>query len=133
MAPLHDDVDELWVPSASTCATCTSTPASTPTACTSCPTASTSTRFSPDGPGAASSTPATALRFLFVGGAISRKGVDVLLARLAQAFAGRDDVTLVIKDFGADGVYRGMTTARRAARACAAGAAAARRATSTTT
>ena len=41
-----------------------------------------------------------ALRFLFVGGAIGRKGVDVLLAAWQQAFAGRDDVQLVIKDFG---------------------------------
>jgi glycosyltransferase involved in cell wall biosynthesis len=50
-------------------------------------------------------TPAT--RFLFVGGAINRKGVDVLLTAWQQAFAGRDDVQLVIKDFGSDGVYRG--------------------------
>src|SRR5204863_5318064 len=36
-----------------------------------------------------------------------RKGVDVLLAAWQRAFAGRDDVQLVIKDFGSDGVYRG--------------------------
>ena len=46
-------------------------------------------------------------RFLFVGGAIARKGIDVLLSAYAEAFAGRDDVSLVVKDFGADGVYRG--------------------------
>jgi glycosyltransferase involved in cell wall biosynthesis len=46
------------------------------------------------------------LRFLFVGGAIKRKGVDVLLAAWQAAFAGRDDVTLVVKDFGSGGVYR---------------------------
>ena len=63
-------------------------------------------RFAPDGPAYALDAPA-ALRFLFVGGAIGRKGVDVLLAAWQQAFAGRDDVQLVIKDFGSDGVYRG--------------------------
>jgi hypothetical protein len=50
---------------------------------------------------------AVGTRFLFVGGLIWRKGPDVLLAAWREAFAGRDDVTLVIKDFGADGVYRG--------------------------
>lgn len=56
---------------------------------------------------------AAPLRFLFVGGAIGRKGVDVLLLAWQQAFGARrrqpgcDDVQLVIKDFGSDGVYRG--------------------------
>ncbi len=47
------------------------------------------------------------VRFLFVGGLIWRKGVDVLLAAWREAFADRDDVTLVVKDFGSDSVYRG--------------------------
>jgi glycosyltransferase involved in cell wall biosynthesis len=63
-------------------------------------------RFAPEGPAYALDAP-RALRFLFVGGAIGRKGVDVLLAAWQEAFAGRDDVQLVIKDFGSDGVYRG--------------------------
>jgi glycosyltransferase involved in cell wall biosynthesis len=46
-------------------------------------------------------------RFLFVGGLIPRKGPDLLLAAWRRAFPGRADVTLVIKDFGADGLYRG--------------------------
>jgi glycosyltransferase involved in cell wall biosynthesis len=45
-------------------------------------------------------------RFLFVGGLIWRKAPDLLLRAWCDAFSGRDDVTLVIKDFGADGVYR---------------------------
>ena len=73
-------------------------------------------RFAPEGPAYALDAPA-ALRFLFVGGAIARKGVDVLLAAWQQAFAGRDDVQLVIKDFGSDGVYRGAD--RSAVRALA--------------
>jgi hypothetical protein len=43
----------------------------------------------------------------------------VLLWAWRQAFAGRADVTLVIKDFGADGIYRGEA-AREAIRAHAA-------------
>ena len=58
----------------------------------------------PAGP-AAPATPTT--RFLFVGGLIWRKGPDILLDAWQRAFPGRDDVVLVIKDFGADGVYRG--------------------------
>lgn len=46
------------------------------------------------------------LVFLFVGGVIWRKGPDILLSAWREAFAGREDVVLVIKDFGADGLYR---------------------------
>jgi glycosyltransferase involved in cell wall biosynthesis len=63
-------------------------------------------RFRPDG--ARLTLPdASGPRFLFVGGFVPRKGPDVLLDAYARAFAGRDDVTLVVKDFGAAGVYRG--------------------------
>ncbi|HEX7291295.1 MAG TPA: glycosyltransferase, partial [Conexibacter sp.] len=64
-------------------------------------------RFSPDGPardlGAASCT------FLFVGGTIWRKGIDVLLAAWARAFEPGDDVRLVVKDFGVGSTYKGQT------------------------
>jgi glycosyltransferase involved in cell wall biosynthesis len=46
-----------------------------------------------------------ALRFLFVGGLIWRKGPDVLVDAWRRAFAGRDDVTLVLKDFGVGTLY----------------------------
>ena len=62
--------------------------------------------FAPGGERAVTGAVAST-RFLFVGGLIWRKGPDVLLDAWKQAFPGRDDVTLVIKDFGADGVYRG--------------------------
>ncbi|MGO9971709.1 MAG: glycosyltransferase [Solirubrobacteraceae bacterium] len=64
--------------------------------------------FAPNGPrlpGAGTTSKAT--RFLFVGGLIWRKGPDLLLDAWKLAFDGRDDVTLVIKDFGADSLYRG--------------------------
>ncbi|MGE0028470.1 MAG: glycosyltransferase family 4 protein [Thermoleophilia bacterium] len=48
---------------------------------------------------------APGVRLLFVGGLIWRKGIDLLLAAYTRAFTARDDVTLVIKSFGARGPY----------------------------
>ncbi|MEW6749561.1 MAG: glycosyltransferase [Candidatus Latescibacterota bacterium] len=48
-------------------------------------------------------------RFLFVGGTLYRKGVDVLLRAWRQAFSAADDVALVIKDMGTQTFYRGQT------------------------
>jgi glycosyltransferase involved in cell wall biosynthesis len=48
---------------------------------------------------------APGFRFLFVGGLIWRKGIDLLLEAYARAFRREDDVTLVLKDFGARGPY----------------------------
>jgi len=51
--------------------------------------------------------------FLFVGGTVWRKGVDLLLDAWEQAFDARDDVQLVIKDFGVESHYRGQTMGDR--------------------
>lgn len=48
-------------------------------------------------------------RFLFVGGTIYRKGIDVLLKAYVSAFTAKDDVCLVIKDIGGDSFYKGQT------------------------
>jgi glycosyltransferase involved in cell wall biosynthesis len=48
--------------------------------------------------------------FLFVGGTIWRKGIDVLLDAWARAFGPDDDVRLVIKDFGVTSSYKGQTS-----------------------
>lgn len=45
-------------------------------------------------------------RFLFVGGTIWRKGIDVLLQAYASAFSSAADVALVIKDMGTTSFYR---------------------------
>lgn len=45
------------------------------------------------------------LRFLFVGGLLPAKGVDILLQAYAQAFTRSDPVQLVIKGFGARDLY----------------------------
>jgi glycosyltransferase involved in cell wall biosynthesis len=46
--------------------------------------------------------------FLFVGAAVTRKGVDVLLDAYGRAFTAGDRVSLVIKDHGGDVFYRGV-------------------------
>jgi glycosyltransferase involved in cell wall biosynthesis len=49
-------------------------------------------------------------KFLFVGGTIHRKGIDILLNAYASAFSNADDVCLVIKDIGTGSFYRGQTS-----------------------
>ncbi len=44
-------------------------------------------------------------KFLFVGGTIARKGIDVLLDAYDRAFTAKDPVVLVIKDFGTESFY----------------------------
>jgi len=48
-------------------------------------------------------------KFLFVGGTIYRKGVDILLESYSRAFTPEDDVCLVIKDLGVNTLYKGQT------------------------
>jgi glycosyltransferase involved in cell wall biosynthesis len=64
--------------------------------------------FSPDGPAYPLPTSKGTI-FLFVGGTIYRKGIDLLLEAFGAAFSAADDVALVIKGFGGATVYRGMT------------------------
>jgi len=45
-------------------------------------------------------------RFLFVGGSIPRKGIDILLDCYLRAFSAADDVCLVVKDFAKATAYR---------------------------
>lgn len=44
-------------------------------------------------------------RFLFIGGLVWRKGADLLATAFGDAFTANDDVTLVIKTYGAAGPY----------------------------
>lgn len=66
--------------------------------------------FRPDGRRLEALEQATAGRhvFLFVGGALFRKGVDILLAAYARAFTAGDPVCLVIKEAGRDDYYLGQ-------------------------
>jgi glycosyltransferase involved in cell wall biosynthesis len=115
--PLRRDVDEVWVPSAHVREMYLQAGIE-PDRVHVVPNGVDLERFAPEGPalelGASAAAP---LRFLFVGGAIDRKGIDVLLAAWQHAFADRGDVQLIVKDFGADGVYRGADRSAIAARA----------------
>jgi len=65
-------------------------------------------QFSPEGP----LHPIAAndeFRFLFVGGAVPRKGIDILLKAYAKAFHRKEPVALVIKDFGGNPFYSKIT------------------------
>lgn len=48
-------------------------------------------------------------KFLFVGGTILRKGIDLLLDAYIRTFSAADDVCLVVKDFGVGTFYRNQT------------------------
>jgi glycosyltransferase involved in cell wall biosynthesis len=60
-------------------------------------------------------------KFLFVGGTIHRKGIDVLLRAYSAAFSAGDDVCLVVKDMGAATFYQGQTAEQAIAESRAAG------------
>jgi glycosyltransferase involved in cell wall biosynthesis len=69
-------------------------------------------RFTPEGP--AFELPRQAgCTFLFVGGSIWRKGMDLLLDAWTESFGPGDDVQLVVKDFGTGSHYRGQTAGDR--------------------
>ncbi|HEX3549356.1 MAG TPA: methyltransferase domain-containing protein [Candidatus Elarobacter sp.] len=64
-------------------------------------------RFSPDRPVTPYPLPTRkAFTFLFIGGALPRKGLDVLLAAYRRAFTRDDDVALVLKLFGTRTFYQ---------------------------
>jgi glycosyltransferase involved in cell wall biosynthesis/predicted SAM-dependent methyltransferase len=48
-------------------------------------------------------------KFLYVGGTIFRKGIDILLESYIREFNANDDVCLIIKDMGGDSFYKGQT------------------------
>jgi len=57
-----------------------------------------------------------AFPFIFVGGTVQRKGIDILLRAYVEAFRRDDDVCLVIKDHGANVFYREGTAREEIAR-----------------
>jgi glycosyltransferase involved in cell wall biosynthesis len=104
VAPIAENVDELWVPSEFVRGMYVDSGVD-PGRVHVVPNGVDLDAMAPDGPKLELDAPG--LRLLFVGGLISRKGPDVLIDAYRAAFAGRDDVSLVIKDFGSQGVYRG--------------------------
>lgn len=63
-------------------------------------------RFHPGAAPAAPGIPERGFKFLFVGGTLWRKGIDLLLEAYRRAFRPTDDVVLVVKDVGAASFYR---------------------------
>ncbi|MCF8240217.1 MAG: glycosyltransferase [Melioribacteraceae bacterium] len=51
-------------------------------------------------------------KFLYVGGTIYRKGIDILIETYLKTFNNDDDVCLVIKDMGGDSFYNGRNINR---------------------
>ncbi len=99
---INRNVDELWVPSAHVRDTYVGSGVD-PERVAVIPNGVDLELFAPAGPRMELDAPG--VRVLFVGGLIDRKGPDLLIAAFLDAFHGRDDVSLVIKDFGADGIY----------------------------
>ncbi|MBV8074379.1 MAG: glycosyltransferase [Candidatus Eremiobacteraeota bacterium] len=62
--------------------------------------------FSPGNPGPIDLGTKKSFKFLFVGGTLERKGIDVLIQAYLDAFTEADDVSLIVKDFGLGGFYR---------------------------
>jgi glycosyltransferase involved in cell wall biosynthesis len=103
--PINRNVDELWVPSEHVRRMYLDAGIA-PKRVVTIPNGVDDTVFSPDGPKREIPGAGEGTRFLFVGGLIARKGADILLSAWREAFAERHDVTLVVKDFGAGGIYR---------------------------
>jgi glycosyltransferase involved in cell wall biosynthesis len=106
VADIRELVDEVWVPSEATRRAYVDSGVS-PDLVHVVPNGVDLDRFTPQG--SRWPLPAAGTTFLFVGGTIPRKGVDVLLEAYRRAFGAGDDVLLVVKSFGAAGVYRGQT------------------------
>jgi glycosyltransferase involved in cell wall biosynthesis len=105
LAPLQQAVDELWVPSEYVRRMYVEAGIDAERVVT-IPNGVDLEVFRPDGPERDLPEAGEGTRFLFVGGLIGRKGADILFEAWRRAFAGRDDVTLVLKDFGAKDIYR---------------------------
>jgi glycosyltransferase involved in cell wall biosynthesis len=108
VAPIEENVDEVWVPSEFVRRMYLDSGIAAERVHV-VPNGVDLDRFTSEGP--VLDLDAPGLRLLFVGGLIRRKGPDTLLDAYRAAFAGRDDVTLVIKDFGGNGVYGGTDRA----------------------
>lgn len=102
IGPMRDQVDEIWVPTAwlKDCYVRSGIPEGKVVVV---PNGVDAEVFRPEGERFPLKTAKTC-KFLFLGGTIRRKGIDVLLEAYVRAFRAHDDVCLVIKGQGG-GVY----------------------------
>jgi glycosyltransferase involved in cell wall biosynthesis len=112
--PINRQVDEVWVPSRHVFESFVASGIS-PEKVWLVPNGVTTSVFKPEGPAMSLKTDKK-FRFLFVGGTIWRKGIDVLLKGYCSAFGRADGVCLVIKDMGANSFYKGQCAADAIAR-----------------
>jgi len=103
--PLQENVDELWVPS-ELVREMYIAGGIEPDRVVTIPNGYDPEVFRPEGDRYPLDLAPGVVSFLFHGGLIWRKGPDLLLRAWREAFAGRDDVALVVKCVGADSVYR---------------------------
>jgi glycosyltransferase involved in cell wall biosynthesis len=103
IAPMRDSVDEIWVPSnyVRDCYVKSGVPAEKVVVV---PNGVDLDTYTPDGAVFPLRT-RKKFKFLFVGGTIGRKGIDVLLDTYVHTFTAEDDVCLVIKAVGAKTTY----------------------------
>jgi len=109
VAPMQTQVDELWVPSSFVRNTYVQSgiPADKVQII---PNGVNNQCFNSDAP-AYPVDSRKRFKFLFVGGTIWRKGIDILLKAYTNAFSAGDDVSLVIKDSGGGSFYQGQNAA----------------------
>ncbi len=107
--PLGSLVDEIWVPSRHVLKTCIASgvPADRVQVV---PNGVDPERFRPEATGLSLKFPEK-FKFLFVGGGLWRKGIDLLLEAYRSTFTSRDEVVLVIKDLPQQQIYidQGLT------------------------
>lgn len=103
VVPMRDVVDEIWVPSnwVRDCYIKSGVPGDKVVVV---PNGVDTDRFRPDGPKYPLPTAKT-FKFLFLGGTLGRKGIDLLIDAYRGAFTAKDDVCLVIKGSGKGHVY----------------------------
>ncbi len=105
--PIREAVDEVWVPS-SYVKQCYVDSGIDPDRVQVIPNGVRTELLHPGAPPMALETEKS-IKFLFVGGAIYRKGIDVLLKTYRETFTRSDDVCLVIKGMGDETFYKGQT------------------------
>jgi glycosyltransferase involved in cell wall biosynthesis len=110
LAPLRDHVTEVWAPSEYVRRVYVSSGVD-PEKIQVIPNGCDPNVFRPDAPPLRLTT-SKSWRFLFVGGAIPRKGIDRVLDAYLAEFRRNEDVCLVIKDMGAKSFYRNISRQR---------------------
>lgn len=107
IGPIQDNVSEVWVPSHYVRRVYTDSGIA-PQKVIVIPNGVNTSIFSPEGNRMGLDT-GKRFKFLFVGGTIYRKGIDILLNTYLRTFTSNDNIALVIKGFGSNSFYKGQS------------------------